>query len=141
MFRKLFYSCLFSLLAGISTVYAAGVEIQPGKWEMTSKTVMPMLSQPRVDQRTQCIQQSTFDPMQAFSKVEECQVNVVEQTSNRLKMNVSCAGEGMPPLSGNLVFEYTKSTMNGQMHLETMMQGMPFIVDTTITGARVGECD
>lgn len=141
MFRSLFYACLFGLLASTVTVHAAVVEIQPGKWKMTSNTVMPMLAQPRVDQRSQCIQQSTFDPMQAFSKVEQCKVDVVEQTSRRLKMNVSCAGEGMPPLSGHLVFQYTKSTMDGEMHLETMMQGMPFIVDTTITGVRVGECD
>lgn len=140
MFRRFVYGCLFAVAAVTSSVMATEIQIQPGKWEMVSETSMSML-QPQVDRRTQCIQQSSFDPMQAFSKVEQCRVEIVEQTGSLLKMNVSCAGEGMPPLTGNLVFQYSKTTMKGQMHLETTMQGMPFAVDTTITGNRVGDCE
>lgn len=131
-----------ALLAVAATAQAAGPNMQPGKWEITSRMEIPGIPYPMNDMTMQhCF--TAADVAQGEKSVqpdmgdnpEHCQVSNYTLQGNTATWSLRCdnmSGQGSMTYSGD---SYTGTT-EFQVQAEGVMQSMK----QTISARRVGDC-
>jgi len=131
--RKVINVSMFLLFAGF---VLAEPNMNPGKWEITTKTEMagmPAQSMTHV----QCITKNDLVPMSEEAG-QQCKVTDVKTSSNTVSFKIACGGQG-GGMSGAGTITYDGDTMNGIMTMT--ISGADMTVKNTLNGKRLGDCD
>jgi hypothetical protein len=138
--KNLYTTLIFCLVSG--PVFAEGIPIEPGKWKMTSTMVMPMLPQPRVTDKFECIEEDEISPeaMTDEGMDSGCTFDTRIVDGNTMKWSMSCNSEGGES-RGEWEVTSHGDTLNGEGAITVDMQGQSMVMTMTWDGQRVGDCD
>ncbi|MBN1546079.1 MAG: DUF3617 domain-containing protein [Syntrophaceae bacterium] len=114
----------------------AGPRINPGKWEITTKTEMAGIP-PQSITHVQCITDQDMVPVSQDAS-KECKVTDIIVKGDTAKWKISCGGQG-GQMEGTGQVTYSGDTMKGTMQM--MITEMNTKVTNYINGRRIGKCD
>lgn len=139
MVKKMFMmAAVFSITLFLGTAFAAGPNMNPGKWEITTQTEMtgmPM-SLPPVT-HTQCITGDELIP-QSQEANNECQVTDIKVSGDTVSWKIVCSGQN-GRMEGTGKITYSGDSMDGTMDM--VIQGAGMQVKNKLSGKRIGDCD
>lgn len=127
------------LLAG--TVFAAGVSVTPGQWEMTSTTEMSMLPQPQIRSYKKCIEKSELN-LDDFNmdKDSPCEFADIVIDGNTISWSISCPMQGAMSMNGQWQFTSSGDSIIGSGSMSTNTAGMQMEIKMDWEGKRLGNC-
>jgi hypothetical protein len=134
-YKMIFTGSISIFVLSLSTVWA-GLNLNPGKWEITTKTEMagmPAQSQTH----TQCINKNELVPTSNDAN-QQCKVTDIEINGNTVSWKITCGGQG-GGMSGTGTTTYEGDTLKGSMSMT--ITGTDMTVKNTLTGKRIGDCD
>ena len=137
------YRTLLAVLVLVCSVnvFAEGVPMTPGKWEMTMTMEMSMLPAPQVKTTTKCIEESELDP-ENFKMDESsiCDLADVEIDGKTMRWSISCPAPA-GNLTGNWEFTSNGDSVVGTGSMSADMGGMAMEMNMNWEGKRLGDCD
>ena len=137
------YMCLALLISLVSSsVFAQGIPIEPGMWEMTSTMNMPMLPQPRVTNSKECIEEDELSP-ETWNEEDmdtSCTFSNRVVNGNTMKWSMNCNAQG-GATRGEWEVTSHGDTLTGEGTVTVDMQGQSMVMDMKWDGKRVGDCD
>ena len=113
----------------------AGPQMNPGQWEITTKTEMAGMP-PQSITHTQCITNDDPVPMSDDAS-RECQVTDIVTNGDTISWKIVCGGQG-GGMEGTGQITYRGDTMDGTMYMA--IAGSNVQVTNYLTGHRVGNC-
>lgn len=124
-----------------SPVYAEGLQVEPGLWEMTSTVNMPMLPQPQVNTVSECINKSeiSMDELSGDDLQGDCSFETVELEGNSIQWVVDCQVEGGSSRGEWVVTSYGESLV-GEGGMTMNISGQEMTMDMSWSGQRIGPC-
>ena len=122
-------------------VFAADPSLNPGKWQATITTEMPLITQPARQDVTQCIAAGNTGPVDRMVKDGNCTITKREVSGNSLRWEMQCKSRSGPPAIGTGVFSSDGDSGTARMEMTSTFQGKPLKTTTTWTGKRIGPCD
>lgn len=127
----------FSLVIS-PTARAETLPVNVGKWQITTTISSPSLPQPKINTKTECIDEPEVDPFTGFTQDGGCEVSNVKKTGGKLTGSLSCkSGEGVSPMSGTMEYSVTDTKMNSRMQFKSQHYSQTI----RTVGRRLGECD
>ncbi|MFO7965006.1 MAG: DUF3617 domain-containing protein [Desulfobacterales bacterium] len=135
MGRKMLIGVIGIVALTVASVWAEPL-MNPGKWEITTKTEMAGMP-PQSFTHTQCITREDLVPMNRDTS-QECKVTDVVYDGNTVSWKISCDGQG-GEMNGSGLVTYTGDDMSGTMSMTMASQG--FQMTNTFSGHRIGPCD
>lgn len=130
------FSYIVCLIVLFTVAVWAGPQMNPGQWEITTKTEMAGIP-PQSITHTQCVTSEDLVPM-GNDAGRDCQVKNMETKGNTVSWEITCGGEG-GQMNGTGEVTYTDDTMEGKM--EMTIKGMDMKVINYLSGRRIGPCD
>jgi len=123
------------------TAIADGIPVTPGLWDMNFTMQMPMLPQPQVIQKQECVEEEELSPDE-FEMDEEsnCAVSDFVMDGNTMQWSLACDGE-MGKMQGHWSFTSDGDSMHGEgtMNIDAGGQAMEMVMNWQ--GKRIGDCD
>lgn len=136
MARKALFVSIAGMFVLLGCTVLAGPNMNPGKWEITTRTEMAGLPTQSLT-HLQCITQNDMVPMSEEAS-QQCKITDVQTSGNTLSFNIACGDQG-GGMSGTGTITYDGDTMNGTMTMT--VSGADMTVKNTLTGKRIGACD
>ena len=137
------YLCLaliFSLVP--CPVFGEGIPIEPGMWEMTTTTNIPMMPQPNVSTTMECIEEGELSPQTMTDEAmdSDCTFDTMVVDGNTMQWSMHCSAPGG---ASRGVWEATSNgdTLTGGGTVSVDMQGQTMTMAMQWDGKRVGDCD
>lgn len=130
-----------SLFLAAPAVFADGIPIEPGLWEITSTMALPVLSEPRVASVTECMERSeiSMDEVTGEGMDPDCSFDISQVGDSAMKWSFDCPvnggsshGEWEAVSAGDSV------TGKGVMTMTFQNQTMEMTIGWE--GKRVGDC-
>ena len=137
MKRTVFFISIISVIAFTFGMVWAAPEMNPGKWEITTTTVMAGMP-PQSVTHTQCITTEDMVPVSSDAN-QECQVTDIQYSGNTVSWKIACGGQG-GGMEGTGKVTYSGDSMNGEMNM-VITGGANMTVKNTMAGKRLGKCD
>jgi hypothetical protein len=139
---------LHTILAGLAaillagTASAAGLSIEPGKWEMTSTMTMTMMPQPHVTTNVECMEEDELSP-EDFNMDEEnpCEITEVTIEDNSARWLISCPTEGGQTMDGHWEVSSTGDSLTGKGAMTMEYSGQKMGFEMSWQGKRIGDCE
>ncbi|MBN1625698.1 MAG: DUF3617 family protein [Deltaproteobacteria bacterium] len=136
MAKKIFYMIFVSsVIVSFGTAFA-GPNMDPGKWEITTKTEMAGMP-PQSVTHEQCITNNDLVPVSGDAN-QECQVEDTQINGDTVSWKITCGGQG-GGMTGTGKITYNGDSMNGEMNMTIAPYGTQ--VKNTISGRRIGDCE
>ena len=132
------------LFAG--SIMAEGPSMEPGKWEFKTTASMPMMSEPKVTTKTECVteEEATKDPLAAMVEDINCKVLSREESGDTIEFEVECEGDMDTKMKGKgkCTADGTSASGNMEMTMEMpQMGGQTMKMTQEWEGRRIGDCD
>ena len=130
-----------ALLLAAPVVFAEGIPIEPGLWEITSTMNMPMLPEPRVATVTECMEKSeiSMDEVTGEGMDPDCSFDIAQVDGNTMKWSFDCPVQGgISHGEWEAVSAGDSVTGKGIMTMTFQNQNMEMTMEWE--GKRVGDC-
>ena len=128
---------VFSIALSFGVAFA-GPNLNPGKWEITTKTEMVGMSMNMpLQTHTQCLKEGDLIP-QSKEANQECQVSDVKVSGDTVSWKTICSGKN-GQMEGTGRVTYSGDRMEGAMDM--VIKGTGMQVKNKISGQRMGDCD
>lgn len=121
------------LSAGITL---AGPNMNPGKWEITTKTEMAGMPAQSIT-HTQCVTNEDLIP-RSNDENNNCTVTNMKTIGNTVSWEITCGGQS-GQINGTGEITYNGDTMKGKM--EMTIKGMGMKIKNILSGKRIGPCE
>jgi uncharacterized protein DUF3617 len=123
----------FILLLAASPAWA---DLEPGNWEITARTEVQGVQDPKAFTQTQCLtREQAADPGGLFgNRGTSCEFLNKNDSGSLITFDVACATQ--PPLRGSGKVSYSSQSLEGD--LELRLEG--FTTRSHISGRRLGGC-
>lgn len=134
---------LFALFTGFAPLVLS-IELQEGKWGVTTSSVSPMSPQPTEEYSENCVEDSTFDPVREMMDQEMssmCEVTVNADTATSLDADLSCNMQGAGTMTGKLEFFVDGDSANGLIDMSMSFNGQTMTMSNTWKAEFLGACD
>jgi hypothetical protein len=137
MLRKLLVISVVLLTSLSTSIAGSGLNMQEGKWEVTTRMEMPgtSMSMPAVTS-TQCLTKKDFVP-QGSQQGQECKITKTKVDGNTVTWTVKCSGQG-GEVTGTGRMTYSGSSYKGTIEMTMTQSNMKMI--SHINGHRIGDC-
>lgn len=135
-------SVVFTLTWSLAAfnVFADGITVEPGSWEMTSTMSMPMLPQPRVSTVTECIKESEITPESMTDDMDSsCVFDVKVVEGNTMRWSMDCSSDESTSRGEWEATSYG-DTLEGAGTITVDVQGQNMVMTMNWVGKRVGAC-
>lgn len=136
MARTKIVMCFVGVIVLIAGAAWAGPKMNPGQWEITTKTEMAGMPSQSLT-HTQCITSEDLVPMSGDAN-QQCQVKNMSTKGNTVSWEITCGGQG-GQMDGTGEVTYAGDTLQGKM--EMTIQGADMKVTNHISGKRIGPCE
>ena len=137
-----------TILAGLAavlltgTVYAGGVAIDPGMWEMTSTMTMTMMPTPQTTTVKECIEKGELNPGNFnMDKENPCGITDIAIDGNTASWSINCPTPSGPVMEGQWEMTSGGDTISGAGTMEAEFSGKKMGFNMTWEGKRVGDCE
>lgn len=120
--------------------YAAAIQIEPGKWELTTTATNPMSPQPQTEMLYQCMTDAQMSPEGFMGDADGCTTSNVVSTDETMKWDMICDMDGAQA-TGQAEFNSTGTSANGRMQITMEFNGQQMQFQRTWDGQRVGPCE
>lgn len=120
---------------------AAPPNMQPGMWEITTKTEMPgmPMQTPPMTMR-QCYKNENMkEAKDALPADKNCKLDDFKQNGNTVRWKVSCKMEGAP-MVGVGEITYAGQSYAGTMTMKGNVEGMDVNMTNKYSAKRIGDC-
>ena len=136
--KVLFIGIVFSITFFWGVAFA-GLNMNPGKWEITTETEMVGMAGMNVPPvtHTQCLEKGDLVP-QSKEASQECQVTNIKQKGDTVSWKIICSGQN-GQMAGTEEVTYRGDSMEGTMDM--VITGAGVRIKNKISGRRVGDCD
>ena len=136
--RMLFVLFMLSVFLVAGTA-VAGIDLNPGKWEFTTRTEMQGMAGMNIPPQThtQCITSDNVVPKSQGTS-QECQMTDIVINGDSVSWKIVCDGMG-GRMEGNGKAIYHGDSMEGTMEMVIADSNMKIV--SHITGRRIGDCD
>ena len=123
-------------------VRADAIPVEPGLWEMTSTMNMPMMPQPNVSTRTECIEkaQLSMDDVGGEEMAPGCSFETAQVDDSTMQWSFSCPMEGGGTTTGEWQATSYGERVTGSGKVSMSMQGQVMEMTVSWEGERVGDC-
>jgi len=131
------------LLFGTATpAHAAGMSVEPGKWEFKIRFTMPapMGGAPRERVETHCVEEAEISPEKFMEESQECTLSDVKSDATSMSWTVTCPNPS-GTMTGKARYQSTGTTVNGTMTMGMAVNGQNFEMTHAWDGKRLGPCD
>ncbi len=132
---------MFLLALSASLVVGAAwadPEMNPGKWEITTKTEMAGMPS-QTFTHTECLTDEDMVP-KGHDENQKCEITDVKTIGNTVLWKINCGKPGSPDhMEGTGQITYQGDTMQGFM--EISLPGYNAQMKSTLFGRRIGSCD
>jgi hypothetical protein len=128
------------LLASSCAAAYAAQGMEPGEWQITTTTSLPMMQSPQTMTNTQCIKpEQAKDPLGVMSgdRQGDCRMVSPKYSGDRYTWEMRCAQSGM---SGTGTMRFGPGTMESEMRMSGTMGGQKMEMLTKMSGKRLGPC-
>lgn len=126
---------LLGAFISVGQVFAADINMNPGKWTWTSQMQMPGMSMQMPPMTySECVTRENMVPTDR-NLGQDCKAHDIKMESDRVSWHVTCKTPGGDS-TGKGVMHYSGDTAKGEMTFTT--QGMQ--MNLTMTGRRIGAC-
>jgi hypothetical protein len=136
MSRKIFLISIVSMFVLLLGIVWAEPNMNPGKWEITTKTEMAGMPAQSIT-HVQCIDKSDLVPMSEDAG-QQCKVTDIKTSGDTVSWKITCGGQG-GGMTGTGTITYSGDSMSGSMTMT--ISGTDMTVKNVITGKRIGDCD
>ena len=127
------------LFAG--TVFAEGVPINPGQWEMTATIEMSLLPKPQVRTSMECLTESELNPKDFnMDNDDPCDITDVVIDGNSARWSILCPVEDGVQMEGQWEFTSSGDSIKGTGSMSSDANGMQIEFKMDWEGKRVGDC-
>ncbi len=134
-----FVLSLFTVL--LPATDAIAIKIEPGKWEFTSTTQMPMLPEPQTHRKEECVTEGERKPDEFIKDMQDCDVTDVKSNDTTMAWTVNCADQAHQ-MKGTALITSSGNALEGTMRMEMSVPGHPAMtMDMKWQGKRLGACD
>ena len=141
MRRTMFLIAILSLIILPLGTALAEPDLNPGKWEITTKTEMVgvpgMAGMIPPVTHTQCLTKGELVP-QSVEASKECKISDIKEDGDTISWKMTCSGKN-GHMEGTGSVTYKGDTMTGKINM--VMKGAGMEIKNTISGKRVGNCD
>jgi len=144
MLSRLLLICAGATSLGLTAVPAKAVELQPGLWEMTSKTERAGVVKARPT-KTRCItpeQVKAFvdrAPYQKTGTDQSCKSADLKQAGDKMSWRIQCTGK--LPMETNASYTFDNPQHDTALFRTTVtIMGKTASSTLTVEGRRIGEC-
>jgi hypothetical protein len=132
---------IVAVVAACALPCAAASAVNPGEWQITSRTEMkgmPMEMPPQTVTFTNCV--TSERPVPESDKQKECKLTDVKIEGSTVTWAIACEGkEGKMKGAGKI--SYQGDSMTGEQTMDVAAgEGMNFTVVMHMTGKRLGPC-
>ena len=127
---------MWRALALLLISFPAWADLEPGTWEITSRTEVEGVPEPKAITHMHCLKaEDTKDPSRIFGTSDAgCEFTEKNDTGSVMTFKVVCRME--PPVRGAGSVRYGPHSLNGD--LEIRLEN--FVTRSQITGRRIGGC-
>ena len=138
MFKKI--CTLFVLGLLIAVLPAWGLDLKPGKYEITAKVEMPGMPGGTPPQTTtQCLNEQNPVP-DSSAGAQGCKITDMKTRGNTVTYTMECNREGMKTkITGEMTYHGDSFEGTTQMSMGPTAGNMT--VTTVLKGKRIGECE
>lgn len=128
------------LLPGLA-VAADGVQMTPGKWEMTMTMKLSMMPNPQTKTETVCIEDEEFTP-EDFNLEQDtpCELSEIEVDGDTMRWSVNCPAP-TGSMTGSWEFTSHGDTVTGTGEMSAQMANMSIDMNMDWAGKHIGDCD
>lgn len=139
--NKMFWIVLL-LLSGPLAAKADAIPVQPGLWEMTSTMNMPMMPQPNVSTRTECIaeEEISMEDVGGEDMGPECVFETTQADDSTMHWSFTCPLEGGGTSHGEWQATSHGDRITGNGKVSMSLQGQAMEMTVSWEGKRVGDC-
>jgi hypothetical protein len=125
---------------------AEGPRLEPGKWEFTTTSDVPMRKEPKVTTTTKCItkEDAEKDPLAEMVEEGKCTVLSREIDGDAIDFEIECEGSMGMSSRGKGHFQADGTTASGTMEMSMKMPGFGgsgMKMTQKWEGKRIGDCD
>jgi len=140
MYNKTALIGLMIALASTNAM-ADGIAIEPGNWEMTTTMNAPMLTQPKVNTVTECIEESEITPEAMTDEMDSgCTFDARVIEGDTMKWSVDCQAAG-GSTRGEWEATSHGDTLTGSGTITVDIQGQSMEMQMSWEGKRLGDCE
>jgi uncharacterized protein DUF3617 len=131
-----------ALMLTVLPALAGAAEMQPGMWEITSRTEMqgmPKAMPPRTIRH--CYTKKDIEdkkPTMPQSQDKNCEIKDYQVQGNKASWSMECTGENAMRGSGTMTVEATK--FSGTMKSQLNQDGQMMDITQSWSGKRLGDC-
>ena len=120
----------------LAIVFPAYAEVEPGNWEITARTEVQGVADPKAFTHMHCLTaEDARDPGRLFgNRGTSCEFSNRNDTGSVLTFEVACATQ--PPVRGSGSVRYARHSLEGDLELK--LEGL--VTRSRITGRRLGGC-
>ncbi len=133
-------SGVVALWIGVVDARADGMKVEPGQWEFTTTTSMPMAGGAQTQVTQECVQDGEMSTDRLMEQSDGCTVSEAEATETTLRWKITCTNAG-GVMRGNAEFSTTGTEIRGVMKMAMSFGGNEMKFENTWQGKRLGPCE
>ena len=124
------------------SIFAEGLSIEPGQWEMTMTMTMSMMPQPQTTTVSECMTEDVLNPENFnMDKDNPCEITDVNFEGDTANWSINCPTEGGPPMEGHWKMTSNGDSLNGNGSMAANFSGQEMSFTMNWNGKRVGDCE
>lgn len=130
------------LLVCSTFVFAEGeLAIKPGVYKLTKTTKTNFDLVPATRTAEECITDPDLDPESILPNKENCKIENLKTATNKTSFDFICTEPDKTSiLKGHAEYSINDDTISSNIRLEGVSNGEEFIVESSGTGERIGDC-
>ena len=139
--NKLVYFVM-TLMVGSFNVRADAIPVEPGLWAMSSTMNMPMMPQPHVTTRTECIEEAeiSMDDVGGEDMGPDCRFETGQVDASTMEWSFTCPLEGGGTTRGEWQASSHGDRVEGSGKVSMLLQGQTMEMTVSWVGKRIGDC-
>lgn len=131
--------CILVLFPTI--LFAEGLQIKPGMWEITSTSENSMMGGARTRTTKKCMAESEFDPISQMEGIDKEQCKTTTKVNgNKMDYTIECNLPDSGNYTGKGTFISHGDTMDSVMDMQGTAEGHTIAMKISAKGKRVGDC-
>ncbi len=131
---------VFVLILTLTALPAWGVDLNPGKYEITTRVKMPGMPGEMPPQTvTQCLSKQDLVPG-GTAGAQGCKITDMKTEGNSVIYKMECRQDGMTIKSDGKI-TYNGDTFEGTTQTHMGPSGGNMTITTIISGKRIGKCE
>jgi hypothetical protein len=117
-----------------------GVTIEPGMWQVTTESKLPMIDQTKSETKMECLTENHFTPERMTGNHKSCKIDKVSTQDDEMSWSLACKTP-TGQFNGTGSFKSTGDKARGEMTTTMKLGEQSLVSKVRWEGERLGGCD